>query len=84
MGEAAPNVRFSEALRGQLYMLLQSVRGRPFGRFMREIQALEALDPAEFDRSVEEQLAWMLGYAKENVPFYQQAGAWQEAVSGGG
>jgi len=82
MGEAAPNVRYSEVLRGRLYMLLQSLRRRPFGRFMLEIQALEALGPAEFDRSVDGQLAWILDYAKKNVPFYR-AGAWQDAVSGG-
>ena len=82
MVEAAPNVRYSEALRGQLYMLLQSFRGRPFGRFMREIQALDTLDPAEFDRSVDARLTWILDYAKKHVPFYQ-AGAWQEAVAGG-
>ena len=82
MGKATRNVRHSATPRGQLYTFLQSLRGRPFGRFIREIQALERLDSEAFDRSVQKQLTWMLDYAKKRVPFYQ-ASAWQDAASGG-
>lgn len=82
MSEVTPHLRYSEALRGRLYIMLQTLRGRPFGRFMREIQALGSLESPEYDRFVEKQLAWILDYAKQHVPFYQ-AGAWQCAAPGG-
>ncbi len=82
MGNDTRNVRSSETLRGQLYTFLQALRGRPFGRFIREIRARERLDSKAYDRWVEQQLAWMLGYAKERVPFYQ-TGAWRDTTPGG-
>ena len=82
MRNATRNVRSSEILRGHLYTFLQALRGRPFGRFIREIRAREGLDSQAYDRWVEQQLAWMLGYAKEHVPFYQR-GAWRDAAPGG-
>ena len=82
MRNATRNVSSSETIRGQLYTFLQALRGRPFGRFIQEIRARESLDSQAYDRWVEQQLAWMLGYAKEHVPFYQR-GAWRDAVPGG-
>jgi phenylacetate-CoA ligase len=82
MRNATRNVRSSETIRGQLYTFLQALRGRPFGRFIQEIRARESLDSQAYDRWAEQQLAWMLGYAKEHVPFYQR-GAWRDAVPGG-
>jgi phenylacetate-CoA ligase len=82
MSDVTPHLRYSEALRGKLYMMLQALRGRPFGRFMREIQVLENLASAEFDRFVESQLTGILDYAKRHVPFYQ-AGDWQGSAPGG-
>lgn len=62
------------------YMVLQQLRGRPVGRFIRALQAREQLDPAAFKRLTETELKEQLRFARAKVPLYS-SDAWSQALS---
>jgi phenylacetate-CoA ligase len=70
-------------LRGWAYTTLQSLRGYPVDRFVRELAAAEALPPGEFDRQCAERLDAALDFARTRVPLYQ-GGAWAKVQSASG
>jgi phenylacetate-CoA ligase len=61
--------------RGILYAGLQGLRGFPFDRYARELEATEALPTEEFERRIAARLAGALEFARAEVPLYQD-GAW--------
>lgn len=69
-------------LRGRFYAALQTLRGRPVGRFVDRLHAGERLPPAEFWRRHDARLRAMLEYARTHVPLYR-SGAWEKALSHG-
>lgn len=69
-----------EQLHWSLYKLLQHLRGRPVGAFIRQFQAWERLDRAEFERLQKARLTDALAYARARVPLYS-TGKWQTALS---
>ncbi|MGH7571190.1 MAG: phenylacetate--CoA ligase family protein [Gemmatimonadota bacterium] len=70
-----------EPIHGRLGLGLEWLRGRPLGRFVRQLQEWERLGPADFERLHERRLQWMLAYARARVPLYR-TGRWQSALSG--
>lgn len=62
------------------YMVLQQLRGRPVGRFIRQLRAREQLDPAAYARLARYELKATLKYAHENVPLYSRD-AWHRSLS---
>lgn len=69
-----------QSFRGRMYLILQFLRGRPVGPFIKRLQSCERLDPASFQRLTRAQLAETLRYAREKVPFYS-IGPWREALA---
>jgi phenylacetate-CoA ligase len=65
----------------RLYLSLQSIRGRPVGSFMREMQNLEALDHESYRKITQLKLEKSLEHAKNHVPFYA-TGKWREVLKG--
>lgn len=72
--------KLDQAFHGHLYLTLQLLRGRPVGRFMRQLQAWEHLDRPAFQRLVSDRLGEALRYAREWVPLYS-SGRWREALA---
>ena len=71
---------FNERFHGSLYLMLQLLRNRPVGPFIRRLQAWERLDRPAFEHLTRERLLETLRYARERVPLYS-SGAWREAFS---
>ena len=69
-------------VRGSVYVALQTLRGWPLGRFVRQLQAWEHLPVAEFERLQRERLLATLRTAKAAVPLYAQ-GPWATARGDG-
>lgn len=69
-----------QQLHWALYGLLQTLRGRPVGAFIRQFQAWERLEPAEFVPPQQARLAEALAYARARVPLYS-TGTWARALS---
>lgn len=70
-------------LRGKLYVGLQGLRGRPVGRFLRQLRQWERLSPVEFARLHAQRLESILEHARTSVPLYRTE-PWRSALSGGG
>jgi phenylacetate-coenzyme A ligase PaaK-like adenylate-forming protein len=64
------------------YMLLQQLRGRPVGPFIRQLRAREQLDRAAYGRLAAQTLETTLQYAHDNVPLYSRD-AWHQSLSRG-
>jgi phenylacetate-CoA ligase len=64
-----------------LYLTVQRARGRPLGRYIRQLQQWGNLDIMSFQALREQRLAETLEYARSKVPFYQ-SGAWAAALRG--
>ncbi len=64
------------------YMTLQHLRGRPVGRFIRELRAREQLERGAFRQMIDSELKEQLRYARARVPLYS-SGQWAEALSRG-
>jgi phenylacetate-CoA ligase len=65
-----------------LYYVLQSMRGRHVGPFVRRLQAWEQLDRAAFEHLTRRLLRDALSYARAHVPLYS-SGAWKTSLSRG-
>jgi len=65
-----------------LYYVLQSMRGRHVGPFVRRLQTWEKLDRASFEHLTRRLLREALSYARAQVPLYT-SGAWQTSLSRG-
>jgi phenylacetate-CoA ligase len=68
--------RLSESLRGHLYTVLQTMRGRPLARCIGELRHREQLPQDEFDRLLHERIDRMLDHARSQVPLYR-FGPWR-------
>jgi len=68
-------------IHGGIYLGLQSLRGRPVGRFIRHLQAWERLDSRAFQQLCERKLERQLAYARARVPLYS-TGDWERALAG--
>ena len=68
-------------IHGGIYLGLQSLRGRPVGRFIRRLQSWERLDPRAFQALCGRKLERQLAYARATVPFYW-TGDWQRSLAG--
>jgi phenylacetate-coenzyme A ligase PaaK-like adenylate-forming protein len=64
------------------YMALQELRGRPVGRFIRDLQAREKLERNAFDRMIATELQEQLRFARAKVPLYS-TGPWSQALAQG-
>lgn len=64
------------------YMALQELRGRPVGRFIRDLQAREKLERTAFDRMIATELQDQLRFARAKVPLYS-TGPWSQALAQG-
>ena len=64
------------------YMTLQELRGRPVGRFIRNLQAREKLERNAFKRLIDTELKDQLRYARARVPLYS-SGPWSQALANG-
>ncbi|MBA3658130.1 MAG: phenylacetate--CoA ligase family protein [Gemmatimonadales bacterium] len=73
MSETAP-----ERLHRLLFLGAQRMRGRPIGRYLRQLQAWERLAPEAFQRLCAERMVRTLEYASSRVPLYG-SGQWREA-----
>jgi phenylacetate-CoA ligase len=62
------------------YLALQSLRGRPVGRYIRELQRRERLDRQAHARLIAEELREALRHAHARTPLYS-TGAWREALA---
>src|SRR5215207_576217 len=62
------------------YYLLQSMRGRHVGPFVRRLKAWDKLDAQAFSELTQRLLLDALRYARAQVPLYS-SGAWQQAFS---
>jgi len=72
--------RLSELIRGQLYISMQGIRGRPLSTYIRELVSSERLPPSDFNSLHDERVRSILVYAKEHVPLYQ-TGRWRRLRS---
>lgn len=72
--------RVEEACHRRAYFALQSLRGRPVERDIRELQARERLDRPAHERMIAEALRETLRYAYTHVPLYATR-PWRESVS---
>ena len=64
------------------YLALQELRGRPVGRFIRDLQAREKLERHAFDRMIATELQEQLRFARARVPLYS-TGPWSQALAQG-
>ncbi len=67
-------------LHGQLYLVLQLLRGRPVGPFIKRLQQWERLERAALERLAEARLRRTLRYARARVPLYR-SGVWESALA---
>jgi phenylacetate-CoA ligase len=74
------NETLAEGLHRRLYLALQRLRGRPVGRFIRQLQEWEKLDRAAFSRLANTRLQETLRFAQSRAPLYA-TGPWQAALS---
>lgn len=74
------NHRVEQRFHKNLYYVLQSMRGRHVGPFVRRLQAWEKLDRATFEQLRRRLLREALCHAREHVPLYS-SGAWQASLS---
>lgn len=72
----------TELIRGQLYVAMQRIRGRPLSRYIRELEVAERLPRSEFDSLHGKRLKSILEYAKKHVSLYQ-TGPWADVPSSG-
>ena len=68
--------RLSESFRSQLYTVLQSMRGRPLARCIRELRKRELLSQIDFDELHRQRLERILDHARSQVPLYG-SGPWR-------
>jgi phenylacetate-CoA ligase len=68
--------------RGRLYPGLQRLRGRPLGKYLRELREDEQLPRAEYDQLHAKRLRGILEYAHAQVAFYRSP-RWASALSDG-
>jgi phenylacetate-CoA ligase len=64
------------------YLTLQQLRGRPVGRYIRDLQARERLDRPAFRRMIDTELKDQLRFARTKVPLYS-SGPWSQALAHG-
>lgn len=64
------------------YLVLQQMRGRPVGTFIRSLQAREQLERNAFKRLIDSELKEQLRFARAKVPLYS-SGPWNESLSHG-
>jgi phenylacetate-CoA ligase len=63
-------------------MTLQQLRGRPVGRYIRDLQARERLDRPAFRRMIDTELTDQLRFARTKVPLYS-SGPWSQSLAHG-
>lgn len=64
------------------YMVLQQMRGRPVGSFIRSLQAREQLERNTFKRLIDTELQEQLRFARAKVPLYS-TGPWRQSLAHG-
>lgn len=64
------------------YLVLQQLRGRPVGRYIRKLQAREKLDPESLRQLIGGELKEQLRFARAKVPLYS-SGPWSKALAHG-
>ncbi len=64
------------------YLTLQQLRGRPVGRFIRNLQARERLGRAAFKRMIDTELVQQLRFARTKVPLYSSR-PWSQSLARG-
>lgn len=79
-GGRAARDRLEARLHGGLYLVLQLLRGRPVGPFIKRLQEWERLDRAELERLGRARLRRALRYARARVPLYR-SGVWESALA---
>jgi phenylacetate-CoA ligase len=78
--DRATREKLDERLHRQLYLTLQSLRGRPVRGFIERLQEWERLDRSGFEHLTRARLEETLQYARARVPLYA-SGIWKEAFS---
>lgn len=72
--------QLDELLHRNAYLALQRMRGRPIDAVVRQLQAWEKLNPAEFRKLAQQRLREALRYAHRNVSLYS-TGVWAANLS---
>jgi phenylacetate-CoA ligase len=64
--------RLDQQLHSSLYLLIQRLRRRPVGSYLRLLRSYEMLDPDAYQRLAQQRLKESLEYVQQHVPFYSK------------